>query len=120
MIIGIPATPSFGELVSGPEAGQVIIQIKTIASGASDRDAQGFEFVLVPVLYGVNGNELKFPRPNYQSNTFETITINDLIPGQTYTFSATAVNSFGISTLANSAPVQAGMYTLKITSHKCR
>ena len=109
--LGIPAEPSFGELSSGPDSGQVTIQIKTTASGLSesDNDAQGFEFVLVSVLNGAPGNELRFPRPNYQSNTFETITIGDLVPDQSYTFVATAVNFFGISTPANSAPVLAGI-----------
>ena len=102
--------PSFGELTSGPDPGQITIQIKTTASGLSesDNDTRGFEFVLVPVLAGRRGNELRFPRPNYQSNTFQTITISDLMPGESYTFSATAVNFFGISAPANSPPVRAG------------
>ena len=107
--LGIPAAPSFGELRSGSQAGQVIIQIKTVASGVSDPAAQGFEFVIVPRLFeGAPGNELRFPRPNYQNNLFEIITISDLMPGQSYTFSATAVNFFGESFPGNSAPVQAG------------
>ena len=101
--------PSFGELTAGPDPGQVTIQIKTVASGLSDRDARGFEFVLVPILDGVSGNELRFPRPNYQSGTLETITISNLSPGQNYTFIATAVNFFGISSPANSAAVHAGI-----------
>ena len=108
--LGIPVAPSFGELTSGPNPGQVTIQIKTVASGVSDPATQGFAFVIVPVLGSTPANELKFPRPNYQSNMFETIVIGDLIPGESYTFSATAVSDLGVSTSGNSAPVQAGSY----------
>lgn len=105
---GIPAAPSFGELMSGSQAGQVVIQIKTVASGVSDPAAQGFEFIIYPVINGIHGNRLRFSRPNYQSNMFEAITISDLMPGQSYTFSATAMNTFGESTPVNSAPVKTG------------
>ena len=108
--LGIPAVPSFGELSSGPDTGQVTIQIKTIASGLNTREARGFEFVLIPVLDSTPGNELRYPRPDYQSGRFETTTISGLIPGQSYTFSATAVNFFGISAAANSTPIHAGAY----------
>ena len=108
-LIGVPAEPSFSELTAGPDPGQVTIQIKTVASGLSDRDARGFEFVLIPILDGVLGNELRFPRPNYQSGTLETITISNLSPGQSYKFIATAVNFFGISSPANSVAVRAGI-----------
>ena len=102
--------PSFGELTAGPDPGQVTIQIKTVASGLSDRDARGFEFILIPILDGVPGNELRFPRPDYQSGTFETILVSNLSPGESYTFIATVVNFFGISSPANSAPVNAGIH----------
>ena len=67
LLLGIPAAPTFGELTAGADPGQVTIQIKTVASGLSDRGAQGFEFILVPITDGVPGNdlELRFPRPDY-------------------------------------------------------
>jgi hypothetical protein len=40
----------------------------------------------------------------------ETIAIGDLLPGESYTFSATAVSDFGMSASENSAPVQAGTH----------
>ena len=104
--------PSFGELTSGPDPGQVTIQIKTIASGVSDPAAQRFAFVIVPVLGITPGNGIRFPLSNYQSNMFETITISDLIPGESYTFSATAVSDLGMSIPENSAPVQAGTHLI--------
>ena len=116
--LGIPAEPSFGELSAGPDPGQVTFQIKTIASGLSTREARGFEFVLIPVLDGTPGNELRYPRPDYQSGRFETITISGLTPGQSYTFSATAVNFFGISAAANSAPIHAGTQKKQIIAVK--
>ena len=71
-------------------------------------------FVLVPILDGFPGNELRYPRPDYESGiyiyTLETIVISNLSPGQSYTFIATAMNFFGISSLANSATIYAGMY----------
>ena len=103
--------PSFGDLTPGPDPGQVTIQIKTIASGVSDPAAQGFAFVIVPVLGITPGDGIRFPLPNYQSNMFETIIVRDLIPGESYTFSATAVNFFGKSAPENSAPLQAGIHT---------
>ena len=113
--IGIPAEPSFGELSSGPDPGQVTIQIKTIASGVSDPAAQRFAFVIVPVLNGgTPGNEIRFHLPNYQSNMFETITVSNLLPGESYTFSATAMSDLGMSAMEYSAPVQAGTHKSKL------
>ena len=109
--LGIPAVPSFGELTPGPDPGQVSIQIKTVASGVSDPAAQGFAFVIVPVLGITPGEGIRFPLPNYQSNMFETIIVRDLMPGQNYIFSATAVSDFGTSFSENSAFVQAGTHT---------
>ena len=109
--LGIPAVPSFGELTPGPDPGQVSISIKTVASGVSDPAAQGFAFVIVPVLGSTPGEGIRFPLPNYQSNMFETIIVRDLMPDQSYTFSATAVSDFGTSVPENSAPVQAGTHT---------
>ena len=42
--------------IPGPDPGQVTIQIKTVASGVSDPAAQGFAFVIVPVLGSAPAN----------------------------------------------------------------
>ena len=99
--IGIPATPQFGVLTSGPEPGEVTIQIKTIASGVSS-PSQGFQFNIIPVRDGVEETLQEFVRNEYQSGEFETITVHDLEGGQRYTFKATAMNLFGTSDIATS------------------
>ena len=43
------------------------------------------------------------------SGELESITVRDLEPGRSYTFSATAMNIFGTSAAANSPPVRAGI-----------
>ena len=100
-LLGIPATPSFGELTPGPEPGEVTIQIKTIASGVSS-PSQGFQFNIIPVRDGVEETLQKFVRNDYQSGEFETLTVRDLVPGENYmyTFNATATNFYGTSDAA--------------------
>ena len=94
-------------MTSGPNPGEITIQIKTIASGV-DRSSQGFQFNIIPVRDGVEGNVREFPRGNYQSGEFETLVVRDLKQGQSYTFSATAMNFYGTSEVQNSAFVTAG------------
>jgi hypothetical protein len=57
--------------------------------------------------------------PDYQSGALETIVIDSLLFGESYTFSATVANIFGTSTAANSASVVAGMCTQCINA-SCR
>ena len=98
-LLGIPATPSFGELTPGPDPGEVTIQIKTIASGVSSL-SQRFQFNIIPVRDGVEETLQEFVRNDYQSGEFETITVRDLVPGENYTFNATAINFYGTSDAA--------------------
>ena len=108
ILIGIPARPIFGKLISGPNSGEVTIQIKTIASGI-DNVSQGFQFNIIAVRDGVKlGNVREFVLNDYRSGHFETIVFSDLEQGQYYTFSATAVNVYGTSDVANSSYVIAG------------
>ena len=104
---GVPAQPSFGELTPGPNPGEVTIQIKTVASGV-DSPSQGFQFNIIPVQNGNEGNVREFPRGNYQSGEFETLVVRELEQGQHYTFSATAMNFYGTSDVQNSASITAG------------
>ena len=46
---GVPRVPKFREVTSGPGAGEIIIQTKTAASGVNN-PAQGFKFIIMPVL----------------------------------------------------------------------
>ena len=105
-------------MTSGPNEGEVTIQIKTVASGVdSTSDSRQFQFNIVPVLDGFEGEGREFVRKYYVSGTFETVTITNLEPGQIYTFIATAENSFGASETANSRFVTAGAaYHLSICS----
>ena len=112
---GRPALPQFGDLTSGSHEGEVTIQIKTVASGVdSSSISRQFQFNIVPVLSGVEGERREFIRNDYVSGTFETVTITNLEPGERYTFSANAVNSFGTSDTANSGFVTAGMLAMHI------
>ena len=108
-LLGIPVRPEFGSLLSGPGAGEVTLLIKTEYSGV-DRATQQFRFVITPFL---DGEELdysvSFARPNYVSEAFESLTVSGLMPGQSYTFRATAMNIYGTSESTNSSLVIAGI-----------
>ena len=108
LLLGIPVSPEFESLLTGPGAGEVTLLIKTEYSGVN-RATQEFQFVIVPVL---DGEELdyrvSFDRPNYVSGASESLTISGLMPGQSYTFRATAVNIYGTSGPTNSSLVIAG------------
>ena len=105
---GVPAVPVFRDVTSGPGAGQVTVEIRTVASGVNN-PVQGFQFVITPVLDGVNQDSRSFPRPIYDSSQYIALTIDGLKQGSVYTFSATATNIFGTSESANSRPVSVGM-----------
>ena len=81
--------------------GEIIIQLKTVASGVNSRD-QDFNFIIIPVLSGIEQTERTFAFPAYMSGGFVSITVNKLQPGANYIFSATAMNIFGTSGSANS------------------
>ena len=102
-LLGIPVRPEFGSLSSGPGAGEVTLLIKTEHSGV-DRATQQFRFVITPFLDGeALGYDASFDRPNYVSRTFESLTVSGLMPGQSYTFRATAMNIYGTSESTNSS-----------------
>ena len=97
-------------MTSGPNSGEVTIQIKTLASGV-DNVSPWFQFNIVPInADGVEESRREFVHYmfNYQNNKFETITVRDLEQGQSYTFSATATNIYGTSEVANSRSISAG------------
>ena len=104
MRIGVPAPPQFGDLITGPNSGVITVQIKTVASGV-DSPNQDFRFNITPVLAGIGQPGKTFNFPRYVSGQFVSIAVDQLQPGASYTFSATAINIFGNSTPANS-PVQ--------------
>ena len=98
----------FGDLISGPDAGEITAVIGTTASGV-DNPSQAFWFVITPVLDGVEGDSIPYLFLNYQSGTFETIVVSGLEEGERYTFNATATNTFGTSEpVSISASVFAG------------
>ena len=99
--------PMFGEVMPGPNAGEVTIMIKTVASGV-DNPSQAFWFVITPVLDGVEGDSIPYLFLNYQSGTFETIVVSGLEIGERYMFNATATNTFGTSKPVISASVFVG------------
>ena len=108
---GLPAMPTFGELISGPGAGEVAILIKTVASGVED-PSQVFWFVITPYTDTTEGETVPHLIPNYQSGTFEMIIVSGLDQGERYRFNATAANAFGTSEVATSNFVTAGIGTL--------
>ena len=103
--------PMFGELISGPGAGEVTIMIKTVASGVED-PSQVFWFVITPYTDSIEGETVPYLIPNYQSGTFATIIVSGLEQGERYGFNATAANMFGASEVATSNFVTAGIGTL--------
>ena len=108
--IGHPATPIFGELISGPGAGEVTVMIKTEASGVED-PSQVFWFVITPYTYTTEGETVPHLIPNYQSGTFVMIIVSGLDQGERYRFNATAANMFGVSEVATSSFITAGIGT---------
>ena len=106
--LGTPVRPEFRNTRSGPGIGEVTLQVLTSASGVT-KPVHGFAFVITPVLEGQMLDEITYDRPNYISGREETIVVSGLMGGRVYTFSATAMNTFGESEAANSPPVTAGM-----------
>ena len=104
--------------MSGPSMGEVTLQIKTVASGVND-SVQGFRFVITPVLDGDVLEVIPFDFPNYQSGELESITVRGLEPGRSYTFSVTAMNTFGTSDATNSPPVRVGMLCVSLCVYAC-
>ena len=84
------------------------MEIGTPASGVKSA-AQEFAFIITPVLGGERLESVKYNRPNYTNGRLEAIVVSGLMGGQTYTFSAIAMNTFGTSEAATSLPVTAGM-----------
>ena len=110
---GVSRDPQFGDsIVSGPGSGEVTLEIKTIASGV-DHPNQEFRFVITPVLDGKILDPIQFDFPNYQSGVLVSISVNGLEPGKSYTFSATAMNMFGVSGPASSHSAHAGMLCVR-------
>ena len=53
---------------------RIIIHIKTAASGVNN-PAQGFQFIVMPDLEYDIVDSIEFALPNYQSGTFELVTL---------------------------------------------
>ena len=106
---GRPATPTFGDLLSGPNVGDVTMMINTRTSGI-DGTFQLFGFFVFPILDGTEGDSIPYLFPNYQSGTFETIVVSGLEEGESYMFNATAINMFGNSEAITSDFVLSGIY----------
>ena len=98
----------YGELTSGPGAGEVTLMIKTAASGIED-PSQVFWFVITAYTDTTEGESIPHLIPNYQSGTFATIIVSGLEPRERYRFNATAANMFGASEMATSNSITAGI-----------
>ena len=96
--------PNFGTLMSGPNAGEVAVMIKTVASGVNSSQHR-FRFIITPIASGITGEEMDFPFPDYQSGQFETILVQGLQRGKNYIFSGVSANIFGRSEAAYSASI---------------
>ena len=106
--IGVPATPVFGHLVSGPKGGEIILTLQSPASGIDTQYSKVFWFVITPIHNEIEGESVPHLSLNYQSGTVETIIIDGLEEGESYMFNATAVNIYGSSLTAMSIPILAG------------
>ena len=104
IFVGVPLTPSIGNLFAGSVATEIKLEIKTLASG----EGSGFRFNIIPVRNGIEEPRQMFMNDAYQSGVFITLTVGDLTEGGTYTFSATAENNYGESGSANSRPIVIG------------
>ena len=97
--------PVFGDIMSGPNAGEITITVMTPASGTNGQFSQVFWFFVTPIHEGIKGDSVSHLSLNYQSGTFETIVINGLEEGENYTFNVTATNVYGSSQAATSQSV---------------
>ena len=100
--LGKPFTPTFGDLISGPRDTDVMVEIKTVASGVEQGSQEPFQFNIAPVRNGMEEMPQMFMRNDYESGTLVMVTVEGLTAGETYTFSATAENRYGVSEVANS------------------
>jgi hypothetical protein len=96
-------------LITGPRSGDITVEIKTVASGVNSPE-QGFHFNITPVLLGIRQPERTFDFPDYVSGELVSIVVDQLRPGASYTFIATAMNIFGNSTSTNSLAQFAGKF----------
>lgn len=106
--------------MSGPNAGEITITLKTISSGINGQSSEVFLFMVTPVHEGIGGESVSHLSMNYQSETFETVVVGGLVEGESYTLNATAVNVYGSSQVATSLSITAGMVLLtgKTFQHK--
>ena len=93
--------------MSGPGAGQVIMTVKTVASGVN-KSSQGFHFIVIPILDGAEGESRRYFFPNYQNGTFVTLLVEGLKQGRSYRFSVAAANIFGVSLPTLSTAISSG------------
>ena len=105
---GLPATPVFGYLVSGPKGGEITLTVQSPVSGIDEQFSEVFWFVITPTQDGIEGESISHLSVNYQSGTFETIVIDGLEEGESYMFNATAANMYGSSLTSTSISILAG------------
>ena len=91
----------------GPDAGEITVRVKTIASGITLPEHR-FRFLITPVLDGTSQDQIERDFPSYVSGEFVSIIVSGLEKGRSYIFSATATNIFGSSESASSPPQFAG------------
>ena len=116
--VGRPAMPVFGDLIPGPNAGEITITIKTMASGIDRQISEVFWFVITPIYKGIEGESVSHLSLNYQSDTFESVLINGLKEGEIYVFIATAVNIYGSSQAVTSKSVFEGAVSASTTKER--
>ena len=78
-MLGVPITPQFGVLTTGPSSGVITVQTKTVSSGV-DMPVQEFNFRITPALIagGIRQPERQFDFPNYMSGQFVSIAVDNL------------------------------------------
>ena len=104
-ITGRPAPPEFGNLTLGPNAGEITIEIRTIASGI-DNNSQVLGFIITPIIDGVSGESMPHLVTKYESGRFETVVISGLMAERSYVLNVTATNLFGSSEAVTSSGIE--------------
>ena len=96
--------------MSGPNGGEITINLMTSSSGINGQssDSEVFWFVVTPVHEGIERESVSHLSMNYQSGSFERVVISGLMEGESYTFNVTAVNVYGSSQVATSMSITAG------------
>lgn len=104
-VLGAPQQPEINRAVS-PSPGVAMLDISTDEAGIED-DGESIEFVVKAELSASSTSNLFIQEiMNYEDSSIISLTMNNLVPGARYQFSAKVQNKFGVSEFSNIIELQ--------------